>query len=144
MNKTVRSYLRLVFGIVFMLLSFFEVIAQSEAPSLEPFELKVVVQEGKVSMSCAEKCAWKELNFTLKKDIPQKFDEYGMDDNSNPRQEGEPELIDVLMKLTWDGDEYKIESEKNTAWTDLTFSCNNMCSKLVTETGLTYAPPIKE
>lgn len=103
-----------------------------EEEEIEISNFKIVVEKDgdKISMKCKKGCAWKDLNFDLKKNGVQAINKYGMTSMAKKSDS------DFLFLMTNNNKKLSLRSLKGTAWKGLEFSINKDEKRQINQFGV--------
>ncbi len=95
---------------------------EKESPELEEFTIAITKTNSGVKMQGLKGTAWIDLSFTLKNDVPQAVNQYGMTTLDKAASNQDPELADFLFTITRTGHGIELQGLVGTAWTELKFT----------------------
>jgi hypothetical protein len=115
-----------------------EIIEERELPEgleeeeIEISNFKIIVEKegNKISLKCKKGCAWKNLDFDLKKNGVQAINKYGMTSMSKKSDS------DFLFLMTNKDKKLSLQSLKGTAWKGLEFSINKDEKRQINQYGV--------
>ena len=95
---------------------------EKESPELEEFAIALTKSNNGVKMQGLKGTAWIDLSFTLKNDVPQAVNQYGMTTLDKVAAEQDPALADFLFTITRTDRGFELKGLAGTAWTELKFT----------------------
>ncbi len=95
---------------------------EKESPELEEFTIVLAKTNSGVKMQGLRGTAWTDLSFTLKNDLPQAVNQYGMTTLDKVAAEQDPALADFLFTITRTNRGFELKGLAGTAWTELKFT----------------------
>ena len=95
---------------------------EKESPELEEFAIALTKSNNGVKMQGLKGTAWIDLSFTLKNDVPQAVNQYGMTTLDKVAAEQDPALADFLFTITRTDLGFELKGLAGTAWTELKFT----------------------
>jgi hypothetical protein len=109
-----------------------EVLEGMEDEEVEISNFKIVVQKdgNQVRMKCKKGCAWKELEFAVKKNRSQRIDQYGV---NSPNKESNSKFEFIVTNKN---KKLSLISTKGTAWRALEFSINKDQKRQINQFGV--------
>lgn len=139
--KIKLNFKKLTFNLLvtsFVLMTSSELIAQ-EKKSTDLKDFKVVVEqtENGIKMQGLQGSAWIDLSFSLKNDLPQAIDEFGMTELKQTASKKYSKYADFLFTITKTETGIKLKGIEGTAWTDLSFSLAQNKKQAIDQFGMT-------
>jgi hypothetical protein len=123
---------------LFVLIANPELIAQdNKSTDLKDFKLVIETTESGIKMYGIKGSAWIDLFFSIKNDLPQAIDEYGMTRLDNVSSSKDSNLADFLFTITRTNNRIEIKGIEGTAWTDLSFSLAEDKKQAIDQNGMT-------
>ena len=123
---------------LFVLTANSELIAQdNKSTDLKDFKLVIETTESGIKMQGIKGSAWIDLFFSIKNDLPQAIDEYGMTRLDTVSSSKDSNLADFLFTITRTNNRIELKGIEGTAWTDLSFSLAEDKKQAIDQNGMT-------
>ncbi len=122
--------------LMFLMMTTGSLMAQ-EKTDLQDFKILLERTSKGIKMKSAQGSAWIDLSFSLKQNVPQAIDEYGMTDLNKVTSQKDENLADFLFTVTKTKDGLELKGLQGTAWTDLSFTLNNRNQQAIDAYGMT-------